>query len=82
MPSGYTREGEPLGGPDTVFYGDMFVANGFQEYSKASGEEQYWDMAKEIMLKCRDIYDNRPGYTNLSATKEAPAVKSPRQIGH
>ena len=81
-PSGMTREGKPLGGPDTLFYGDMFLANGFQEYSKASGEDQWWDTAKDILLKCLDIYDNRPNYGNLPAKEGAPELVRPRLIGH
>ncbi len=82
MPSGFTREGKPLGGPDSIFYGDMFVANGFQEFAKASGEDKYWDMAKKMILKCLDIYDNRPNYGNLPKTETSPEVVSPRQLGH
>ena len=67
MPSGYTKEGKPRQDrPDPIFYGDMFVASGFQEFSKIKGNEKYWDMAKDIVLKCVDIYDNRPGYSDLS----------------
>jgi len=66
MPAGYTKEGKPLqDAPDPIFYGDVFVASGFQEYSKIKGNEKYWDMAKQILLKCVDIYDNRPGYGDL-----------------
>jgi mannose/cellobiose epimerase-like protein (N-acyl-D-glucosamine 2-epimerase family) len=66
MPVGYTKEGKPLqDAPDPIFYGDVFVASGFQEYSKIKGNEKYWDMAKQILLKCVDIYDNRPGYGDL-----------------
>jgi mannose/cellobiose epimerase-like protein (N-acyl-D-glucosamine 2-epimerase family) len=68
MPARYTKEGKPLGeGPDPIFYGDVFVANGFQEYSKIKGNEEYWDIAKKILLKCVDIYDNRPGYADIPA---------------
>lgn len=68
MPAGFTKEGKPLGnGPDPIFYGDVFVANGFQEYSKIKGNEDYWDTAKRILLKCMDIYDNRPGYGDIPA---------------
>jgi len=68
MPSEFTKEGKPLGdGPDPIFYGDVFVANGFQEYSKIKGNERYWDIAKQILLKCVDIYDNRPGYADIPA---------------
>ena len=32
MPAVFTREGKPLKDePDPIFYGDMFVANGFQD---------------------------------------------------
>ncbi len=83
MPVGYTREGKPLKNePDPIFYGDMFVANGFQEYSEASGEEKYWDTAKTIVKKCLDIYDNRKGYGSMPATDTLPAVESPRMLGH
>ncbi len=81
-PSGISREGKPLGGPDVNLYGDIFVANGLQEYSKASGEDQWWDEAKAIMLKCIDIYDNRPDYQNLQPREGAPGVERPRLIGH
>jgi N-acylglucosamine 2-epimerase len=68
MPSEYTKEGKPLGdGSDPIFYGDVFVANGFQEYSKIKGNERYWEIAKRILFKCVDIYDNRPGYSSIPA---------------
>ncbi len=82
LPSQFTREGEPLTGPAQIFYGDMFVANGLQEFSQASGEDQYWDMAKKIILKCLDIYDHRPNYGNLPKTETSPEVVSPRKLGH
>ena len=83
MPSGYTREGKPLKNePDSIFYGDMFVANGFQEYSEASGDPKYWDMAKQIVIKCLDIYDNREGYGTIPATGDQPEIDRPRMIGH
>ena len=75
MPAGFTKEGRPLeNAPDPIFYGDVFVANGFQEYSKIKGNEKYWDIAKEILLKCVDIYDNRPGYGNIP---EGPSLIPP-----
>ncbi len=81
-PGGMTREGKPLGGPDTNLYGDMFIANGLQEYSAAAGDE-YWDIAKDIMLKCVDIYDNRTNYESLAPRDDGtPGVDCPRLIGH
>jgi len=81
-PVGMTREGKALDDGDVNIYSDIFVAEGIQEYSKASGEDKWWDEAREIMFKCLDIYDNRPDYSNLSATANAPAVIRPRQVGH
>ncbi|MEN8229396.1 MAG: AGE family epimerase/isomerase [Bacteroidota bacterium] len=57
----FSREGKPVGDPPNNIYGDLFIANGLSEYSQASGEEKYWDKAKEILLKCLRIY-NRPDY--------------------
>ncbi len=60
-PSSFSREGEPISDPPDSFYGDLFIANGLSEYSKATGEEKYWNKAKEILLKCMKRYDN-PDY--------------------
>ncbi len=76
-----TREGKPTGNPDTVIYSDIYVATGLQEFSRAAGIE-YWDMAKEIMLKCVDIYDNKPGYATLKPTDAYPGVERPRIFSH
>ena len=76
MPAAYTKEGKPLGGPDPVFYGAVFVANGFQEFSKIKGNERYWDIAKRILLNCVDIYDNRPGYGDIPAGPSLVALSA------
>ena len=76
-----TREGTPIGKPDRVVYSDIFVAFGLQEYS-ASGGSEYWDIAKDIMMRCMDIYDNQPGYNPLRATKTSLAVERPRIFSH
>jgi len=81
-PADISREGTPLGGPDPIFYGDMFMANGLQEFSQASGEDKWCDLAKQIILQCLDIYDNRPDYGNLPAKDGVPEVVRPRLIGH
>ena len=60
-PKVFTREGNPLSEPDTEIYGNLFIAEGLAEYAIASNEQQYRDMAKEILLKCIRIYD-RPDY--------------------
>ena len=55
------RDGSAAGAPDTELYGDMFIAEGLAEFSKASGEGKYWDQARDIVLKCMRRYD-RPDY--------------------
>jgi mannose/cellobiose epimerase-like protein (N-acyl-D-glucosamine 2-epimerase family) len=60
-PLRFTREGKPLTPPAIEIYGDLFIAEGLAEYSRAAGEPKYWDLAKELILKCVRIYD-RPDY--------------------
>jgi mannose/cellobiose epimerase-like protein (N-acyl-D-glucosamine 2-epimerase family) len=60
-PRSFSREGRPLTPPATELYGDLFIAEGLAEYSKATGEEKYRDLAREIVLKCVRIYD-RPDH--------------------
>ncbi|MGD9631473.1 MAG: AGE family epimerase/isomerase [Pyrinomonadaceae bacterium] len=56
-----TREGKPVSGPDIEVYGDLFIAEGLAELSKARGDSALWDEAKGLVLKCVRIYD-RPDY--------------------
>ena len=60
-PKELTREGKPLTSADGEIYGDLFIAEGLAEYSKATGELVYWDMAKQLLFKCIRLYD-RPDY--------------------
>ena len=64
-------EGQLIGGKHVPVakevYGDLFIANGLTEYALASKQPQYWDKAKDILLKCVRIYD-RPDY-NPDAAK-------------
>ncbi|MBE9509282.1 MAG: AGE family epimerase/isomerase, partial [Bacteroidetes bacterium] len=55
-PETFSREGKPLDKASAI-YGDLFIASGLCEYSKASGEDKYWDKAKEILIKCVKIYN-------------------------
>jgi mannose/cellobiose epimerase-like protein (N-acyl-D-glucosamine 2-epimerase family) len=81
FPRMITREGKPKEGPDTQVYSDMFIALGLAEFSGASGEMKYWDVAKEIMLKCIRIYDRPDYYPNVGASylgAEAPPLPGAR----
>jgi mannose/cellobiose epimerase-like protein (N-acyl-D-glucosamine 2-epimerase family) len=75
FPADFTREGKP-GKLEINLYGDIFIANGFAQYSKAKGNEKYWDTAKDIIMKCVRMYD-KPGY---NASKLTP--NGTRFVGH
>ncbi len=60
-PKTFHRDGTPASPPDTAVYGDLFIAEGLAEFSKATGEPRYWELAREIVLKCVHLYD-RPDY--------------------
>lgn len=60
-PATFSREGKPLDGPDVAIYGDVFIAQGLAEYSKAVRDQEYWDLARQIIVKCVRVYD-QPDY--------------------
>jgi N-acylglucosamine 2-epimerase len=60
-PKELSREGKPLAPAEGEIYGDLFIAEGLAEYSKAAAAPKYWDMAKQLLLKCIRLYD-RPDY--------------------
>lgn len=79
-----TREGAPASPPDREIYGDLFIAEGLNELSKATEEKRYREMAKEILLKCVRIYD-RPDYNpSIGQTylgPHAPSFPGARILG-
>lgn len=60
-PKEITREGKQLTSADGEIYGDLFIAEGLAEFSKATGDGSFWDEAKQILLKCVRLYD-KPDY--------------------
>lgn len=77
----HSREGVPLSGAGDI-YGDLFVAEGLAEYSKASGDHQYLKLAKEIIFHCLDRYDRADYIYNISYAPGNPEIKGPRVLGH
>lgn len=73
--SSFTREGKDLSGPGDIF-GDLYIAEGLAEYAKASGEEEYFSLAKKVLFNCVSQYDSA-GY--LYASEKTPA---PRVLNH
>jgi mannose/cellobiose epimerase-like protein (N-acyl-D-glucosamine 2-epimerase family) len=74
-PSRFTREGKPLTGPDPEIYGDLFIAEGLAEFSLATKDPHYWDMAKELVLKCIRIYDRDDYHPEIGRTYLGPAAR-------
>jgi mannose/cellobiose epimerase-like protein (N-acyl-D-glucosamine 2-epimerase family) len=74
-PKALNRDGSPDGGPDTEVYGDMFIAEGLAEFSRASGESKYWDEAREIVLKCVRRYDRPDYHPTIGQTYLGPGAR-------
>jgi mannose/cellobiose epimerase-like protein (N-acyl-D-glucosamine 2-epimerase family) len=80
-PRDFNREGTSLSAPGDI-YGSLFIAEGLAEYASASGERQYRQMAKKIIVDCLTRYD-RPDYAyQIGHLKNPPRVQGPRVLGH
>jgi mannose/cellobiose epimerase-like protein (N-acyl-D-glucosamine 2-epimerase family) len=77
--SEYSKEGTPISDIEGDIYGNLFVAEGLAEYSKASGEKQYLDLARKIILKAVQRYDSPDFYYPY---KSESLQKGPRILGH
>ena len=71
-PDSISREGKAITPPSSIISGDVLVAEGLSEYAHASGESEYWDMAKDIILKCWNIYNDPKYYPNIIADYTGP----------
>ncbi|MEX2573164.1 MAG: AGE family epimerase/isomerase [Balneolaceae bacterium] len=76
--SSYSREGEPLSGPGDIF-GNLYIAEGLAEYAKASGEDEYLEIARQITLDSMSSYD-QPDYQYHSPS--ASGISGPRLLNH
>lgn len=81
--AGYTKEGKPLSTSEGDIYCSLFVAEGLAEFSKASGEEQYLQLAKKITLSALARYDRLDYKYRISyGPPGAPEISAPRVNGH
>ncbi len=84
-PDTFSRDGKVIKGPTNRIYDDLFIANGLAEFAKAAGDDRYWNLAKELLLKCMRIYD-RPDYppagTDFLVGVEGISIPAPRIQGH
>lgn len=91
----FTKEGDPIalegqfiGGKyypvSQEVSGDLFIANGLQEFAHATGDAAYRQKAKDIILKCVRIFD-RPDYApnapQVYLGKDAPSLPGCRIMG-
>ena len=81
-PTSFSREGKALSGPGDIYTG-LFIAEGLAEYARASGENEYRDLSKKIVMACLARYDS-PDYDYHVAylNSAAPTVEAPRVVGH
>lgn len=73
-PDRISREGKALTPASKVISGDVLLAEGLCEYAHASGEAEYWNMARAIILKCWKIYNDPQYHPNIIADYTGPAV--------
>ncbi|MFA5243798.1 MAG: AGE family epimerase/isomerase [Pedobacter sp.] len=74
--SSFTKEGSPLPGKGDIF-SNLYIAEGLAEYSKASGEIEYFNLAKKLLLQCVKEYD-KEDYEYASEK----SIKGPRVLNH
>ena len=73
-PKELTREGKGLTSADGEIYGDLFIAEGLAEYSKATGERSHWNTARELVLKCVRLYDRDDYRPTIGQTYLGPGA--------
>jgi mannose/cellobiose epimerase-like protein (N-acyl-D-glucosamine 2-epimerase family) len=81
-PGSYSREGIPLSDTAGDIYGNLFLAEGLAEFSKACGDAKYWNIAKEMLLTCLSIYDREDYVYPVDYGPNATFVHAPRVLGH
>ncbi len=84
-PTAVARDGKPTAPPEGRTYGDLFIAEGLAELSKAAGDPSLWDHAKAIVMKCGRIYDRPDFDPNVASLvyrlPDAPRVPGSRTTG-
>jgi len=81
-PWSYTREGRLINDSSPDIYGNLFIAEGLAEFSRATGDEQYYDLAKEIVTSCLCVYDRENYMYAVTYGPSADQLTGPRVLGH
>jgi N-acylglucosamine 2-epimerase len=77
----YTREGGEMSDPGDI-YGDLFIAEGLAEFSKATGDRSYLKRAKEMIFYCLERYDRADYVYDIAYAPGRPKIEGPRNLGH
>ena len=77
----FSKEGKPKSGPGDI-YGGLFIAEGFSEYSRAAGDDSYWNLAKDILIRHLRRYDSPEYEYAVTYGPDIPTFKAPRVLGH
>ena len=85
-PGRYSRNGTPVDRPDSRIYNDAFIATGFQELAKVTGDSAWWFRAKAILEKCLRFYDSTNYFPDFPSASYylgpgAPSITGPRCLG-
>lgn len=71
-PKELTRDGKALTSADGEIYGDLFIAEGLAEYSKALKDRSHWNTARDLVLKCVRLYDREDYRPTIGQTYLGP----------
>lgn len=81
-PWSYSQQGSNLGERDGDIYGNLFVAEAFAAYAEATGELNYWERAKEIVLGAFANYQKADYRYQLEYSPEASFTEAEEVLGH
>jgi len=81
-PASYNRGGSPNNDFPQDIYGDLFIAEGLAEFAEAVQDIQFRLKAKEIILKCLELYDREDFRYVVDYGPDAPQVPAPRVTGN
>ncbi|MEZ5367105.1 MAG: AGE family epimerase/isomerase [Bryobacterales bacterium] len=81
-PASFTQDGVAKPGRTADIYGGLFVANGLAEFARATGDDEYRVMAKEIVEDHVALYDSPEYRYDVTYSPGLPAIPGPRVLGH
>lgn len=77
----YGQQGNKKSSPGDI-YGNLFVAEGLAEFAKASGDQSFLKMAKDMIFYCLERYDRLDYVYDIAYAPGKPKIQGPRNLGH